>query len=49
MSRSFPSERFEEGGSATDWFHAKCLFDALKRARKARKIEKVGAASQLNL
>jgi hypothetical protein len=40
VAKHFPSERFEEGGSATDWFHPSCIFEHLKRARKTtRKIE----------
>ncbi|PRP81603.1 hypothetical protein PROFUN_01110 [Planoprotostelium fungivorum] len=40
IAKKYPSDRFAEGGTQTDWFHYNCIFDALKRARKdTKKIE----------
>jgi hypothetical protein len=40
VGRMYPSERFDEGGTATEWFHPACMFETFKRARAAtRKIE----------
>jgi len=38
IAKMYPS-RFNEGELQTDWFHAKCIFNALTRARTAKKIE----------
>ena len=46
IGKHYPSERFEEGGSATDWFHPSCMFEHLKRVRKTTKrIEDEGDIS----
>ncbi|KYR00475.1 SMAD/FHA domain-containing protein [Tieghemostelium lacteum] len=37
IGKIFSSDRFTEGGQATDWFHAKCFFESQKRARKTTK------------
>eukprot|EP01117_Protostelium_nocturnum_P004476 TRINITY_DN1612_c0_g1_i1.p1 TRINITY_DN1612_c0_g1~~TRINITY_DN1612_c0_g1_i1.p1 ORF type:complete len:495 (-),score=220.95 TRINITY_DN1612_c0_g1_i1:64-1548(-) len=40
IAKIYPSDRFEVGGTQTDWYHYNCLFDALSRARKdTKKIE----------
>ncbi|KAF2071785.1 hypothetical protein CYY_006892 [Polysphondylium violaceum] len=42
IGKVYPSDRFEPDGVATDWFHAKCLFESQKKARKTtKKIEDI--------
>jgi len=42
IGKVYPSDRFETDGVATDWFHAKCLFESQKKARKTtKKVEDI--------
>ena len=38
LAKQYPSDRFEEGGSATDWFHPPCLFASFARVRSSTRI-----------